>query len=176
MFKTIKTILFATDLSPNCRSAFEAAISLAAQYQAKLVLLHVISGRNVPSFIEGHLRTAMGDEKWEALATEHQQDARHALIGKMTPESLLHTALKQYCADAGIHDVKSGIRSHEIVVAEGDMVQEVLTQAANYECDLIVIGARKGFLKSNSIGPTAKGVMRKTRIPVLFVPPRSEDG
>jgi len=51
-----------------------------------------------------------------------------------------------------------------------------LTQAGNYECDLIVIGARKGFLKSNSIGPTAKGVMRKTRIPVLFVPPRSEDG
>jgi nucleotide-binding universal stress UspA family protein len=53
MFKTIKTILFATDLSPNCRSAFEAAISLAAQYQAKLVLLHIISNRNVPRSSKG---------------------------------------------------------------------------------------------------------------------------
>jgi nucleotide-binding universal stress UspA family protein len=174
MFKTIKSLLFATDLSPNCRAAFEASISLAAQYQAKLILLHVVA-RNVPSFIEGHIRTAMGDEKWESLAKEHQQDARHTLIGKMTPESLLHTALKQYCAEGGIDDVNCGLKAHEIVVAEGEIIQEILTHAANHQCDLIVIGARKGFLKSNSIGPTGKGVMRRTRIPVLFVPPLSGD-
>lgn len=174
MFKTIKTILFATDLTPTCRAAFEASISLAAQYQAKLVLLHIVA-RNVPSFIEGHLKTVLGDEKWESLAAEHQQDARHALIGKMSPESLLHTALKQYCVDGGIDDVNCGLRAHEIVVAEGDIIHQILTQAANHQVDLIVIGARKGFLKSNSMGPTAKGVMRKTRVPVLFVPPRAGD-
>jgi nucleotide-binding universal stress UspA family protein len=174
MFKTIKSILFATDLSPNCRAAFEVSISLAAQYQAKLVLLHVVA-HNVPSFIEGHIRAAMGDEKWEALAMEHQQDARHTLIGKMKNESLLHTALKQYCADGGIDDVNCGLQAYEIVVAEGEIIQQVLAQAANHQCDIIVIGARKGFLKSNSIGPTAKGVMRQTRIPVLFVPPLAGD-
>ncbi|MCJ8500313.1 universal stress protein [Desulfatitalea alkaliphila] len=174
MFEKINTILFATNLSPSCRAAFEAAIALSAKYQAELVLLHVID-RDVPMHVEEHLRAVLGPEKYAALAEEHQQDARQALIGKMSSESLLHTALRQYCEEAGLKELNSGLRAHQIVVAEGDVKTEVLSQADRYECDLIVIGARKGFLKNNSMGSVVKGVMRKAKIPVLFVPPRKED-
>ncbi|MBR9981606.1 MAG: universal stress protein [Desulfatitalea sp.] len=174
MFENIKSILFATNLSPTCRAAFEAAIALASKYQAELILLHVID-RDVPMHIEEHLRAVLGPEKYAALAEEHQQDARQALIGKMSSESLLHTALRQYLEEGGIKDLNSGLRSHQIVVAEGDVVKEVLDQAKRYDCDAIVIGARKGFLKNNSIGNVVKGVMRKAKIPVLFVPPRPGD-
>jgi nucleotide-binding universal stress UspA family protein len=174
MFKPIKSVLFATNLSPSCWAAFEASIALAAQYKATLVLLHVID-RDVPMHVEEHLKAVLGMEKWEALAKEHQQDARQALIGKMSSDNLLTRALNQYCAEAGIHDVDCGLAGHETVVAEGDVIEEVLSQAARQGCDLIVLGARKGFLKNNSIGNVVKGVMRKSKIPVLFVPPRPGD-
>jgi len=174
MFNPTKCILFATNLSPTCRAAFEASISLAAQYQATLVLLHVI-GRDVPTHVEEHLKTVLGMEKYEALLKEHQQDARQALIGKMSSDSLMHTALKQYCADAGIVDVNSGLRPPEFAVVEGDVVHEIIAAAEKRGCDMIVMGARKGFLKNNSMGAAVKGVMRKTKIPVLFVPPNPGD-
>jgi nucleotide-binding universal stress UspA family protein len=38
---TIKTILYATDLGKNMRPAFRHAISIAQQYQARIIMLHV---------------------------------------------------------------------------------------------------------------------------------------
>lgn len=174
MFNPIKSVLFASNLSPSCWAAFEASIALAGQNKAKLVLLHVID-RDVPLHVEEHLKAVLGEEKWARLAQEHHQDAHQALIGKMSSDNLLQRALQQYCADAGVHDADCGISGHETVVAEGDITQEILSQAAKHECDLIVLGARKGFLKNNSMGSVVKGVMRKSKIPVLFVPPRPGD-
>ena len=51
MFNPVKSILFATNLTLACRPAFEVSISLAAQYHASLVLLHVLEGR-IPPHIE----------------------------------------------------------------------------------------------------------------------------
>ena len=41
--KEFKTIVFATDFSENSDYAFEYAFSIAQKYQARLVLLHVVS-------------------------------------------------------------------------------------------------------------------------------------
>ena len=51
MLKPLKAILFATNLSENCRDAFDFAASLATRYQATLVLLHVME--KMPDYVEG---------------------------------------------------------------------------------------------------------------------------
>ena len=43
---SIHTILYPTDLSPESKAAFKYAVSLAVEYQAKIVLLHTIPARN----------------------------------------------------------------------------------------------------------------------------------
>jgi nucleotide-binding universal stress UspA family protein len=49
--QNIHTILYATDLSPESKAAFSYAVSLAVEYQAKIVLLHTIPARHALSSI-----------------------------------------------------------------------------------------------------------------------------
>lgn len=169
MFKPIKSILFATNLSQNCMPAFEMAASMATRYQATLVLLHVLE--RVPDYIESRLRGMLGEKNYEQLVQKNSENARQALIGKKSSGSLIRDALDQFCTDAGIDDDSCGYQSREIVVAEGDLVDEIITRTKAHECDLIVMGAREGFLSDNSIGHTIKAVMRHSKVPVMMVPP-----
>lgn len=169
MFKPIKNILFATNLTENCLNAFQFAASIATRYQATLVLLHVIE--KMPDYVEGRLRGLLGEQQWKQMTSKHANEARQALIGKQSSSRLIREALEQFCADAGIDDASCGYHSREIVVADGEVVEEVINQSKSYECDLIVLGTREGFLSSNSIGPTIKGIMRQSNIPVMMVPP-----
>ncbi len=174
MLKPVKTILFATNLSESLKPAFEFAVSLAIQYQANLMLLHVID-REFPGFFEKHLKDMIGEEKWQSITQEYEQDARQALIGKMSSHKLIRTALNHYCSEAGLDASGCDYQAREIVIEDENVVETIVRQADDLDCDLIVMGARKGFLTDNSIGPTVKGVLRRSRIPVMVVPPRPTD-
>lgn len=169
MFKPIKSILFATNLSQSCMPAFEMAASMATRYQATLVLLHVLE--RVPDYVESRLRGMLGEKNYDELVQKNSENARQALIGKKSSSSLIRDALDQFCTDAGIDDASCGYQSREIVVAEGDLVDEIITLAKKHTCDLIVLGAREGFISDNSIGHTIKAVMRHSKVPVMMVPP-----
>ena len=174
MFTSVKSILFATNLQESCLPAFEFAASMATRYQATLVLLHVIE-QKMTDYIEGRLIGLLGQEQWDAMMQAQEREARQTLIGKKSSSRLIRDALEHFCADAGIDDSACGYHSREIVVVNGEVVEEVLRQSKKSECDLIVMGAREGFLTSNSIGPTIKNVLRQSRIPVMIVPPNPED-
>jgi len=169
MFHPMKSILFATDLSQNCHSALEASISLAKQHNASIVLLHVIA-REVPGAIEGYFSSMLGDEKWEAIKEGHEQDARDALIGKMTSSKILQKVMKQYREDLGLEETSSDLDWREVVTVEKNIERAILSQAEENGCDLIVLGAGKGFWGGNAIGSTIKGVMQNSNIPVMLVP------
>ncbi len=173
MVAPIRSLLFATNFSDECRPALSAAVAYAAQYRAELVLLHVID-REVPTQIEEHFKGVLGEEKWEALKKEHEQDARQALIGKMSPGQIGQKVLRKYCEDAGIDAESCGFNWHELVVADRDIPGAIVNQAEQNGCGLIVLGARKGFLGGNAVGSTIKSVLRKSAIPVLVVPPTAE--
>jgi nucleotide-binding universal stress UspA family protein len=111
------------------------------------------------------------EKSYDELVQKNSENARQALIGKKSSSSLIRDALDQFCADAGIDDSSCGYQSREIVVAEGDLVDEIMTQSKEHECGLIVMGAREGFLTDNSIGHTIKAVMRHSKVPVMMVPP-----
>ncbi|QTA82165.1 Universal stress protein A domain-containing protein [Desulfonema limicola] len=169
MFKPISSILFATNLAENCKPAFDFAVSLAAKYQAVIILLHVIE--KMPDYAERRLVGLLGQKHWEEITKNHENDARAALIGKKSSSSLIRKALEEFCSEAGIDDSSCGYHSREVVVKDGEIVDEIISLSKEYHADMIIMGARKGFLKDNKIGSHIKEVMRKTKIPVLVVPP-----
>lgn len=173
MFTSINSILFATNLSPACRPALEASVSMAAHYRAKLVLLHVITSE-MPNYLESHFKGVLGSSEWESLKQEHEQDAREALIGKMSPGKIGQRAIRKYCEDAGIDPELFEFTWQDAVVEDKHIVRAILNQSKEYDSNLIVIGAQKGRFGGNATGSTIKGVLEKSAIPVLVVPPRRE--
>jgi nucleotide-binding universal stress UspA family protein len=171
MFKPIQSILFATNLSENCRAAFDVAASMATRYQATLVLLHVIE--KMPEYVEGRIKGLLGEAHWKEISQSHADNARQALIGKKSSTKMIREALDRFCIDAGIDDASCGYHSREIVVADGEIVEEVIAQSKKYKADLIVLGTRDGFLSDNRIGQTIKAILRDSKIPVMVVPPHS---
>lgn len=173
MFKNIQSILFATNLSKNCIPAFDLAATLATRFQATIVLLHVIE--KMPDYVEGRLKGLLGTERWQNLLDTQEKGARQALIGKKSSNAIIRNALQQFCSEAGIEDAACGYHSREIVVVEGEIIEEIIRQSVGFGCDLIIMGTREGFFSETSIGPTVKGVLRKSTIPVLVVPPVHPD-
>ena len=105
----------------------------------------------------------------------HERNAQEALIGKKSSNKLVREALNQFCSQAGIDDASCGYHSREVVVSDGEVVEDIIKTSKEYDCDLIIMGAREGFLSKNSIGATIKSVMRQSRIPVMMVPPTEEE-
>lgn len=171
MFKAIQTILFATDLSENCRNAFEMAASIATRYQATLVLLHVME--DMPDAVTSRVKDLFGEKKWSEMVQDNINEARHTLIGKKTSARLIEVALKQFCIDAGIDDTDCGYHSREIVVVGGDIVKNIISHSKSYKADLVIIGSSEGLLSDNRIGQTIKTVMRSSESPVMVVPSKS---
>lgn len=165
---SFKTILFATNLEENCKPAFELAVSMASRYKANLVLLHVLE--QMPDYLTARLKDFMGEKQWNKIIEQNANFAREVLIGKRSSIKLIKEALGQFCIDAGIDDALSGYHSREIVVADGEIVEEIIAQAKNYHADLIIMGDRKGFLSDNRIGHCIKSVMRQCHLPVMVVP------
>ena len=174
MIKDIKTILFATNLSENCMAAFEFASSLVIRYQASLIMLHVFEKE--PEYVHRRLKRFFNDTQWDSLL-EHQRKnvnkAREALIAKQSPGKIVQGALQHFCVSAGIDSDSCGYKSTETVVLYGDVVQEIITQADKFSADLIVLGARRGFISDNKVGHTIKSILRKSSVPVLIAPPNT---
>jgi nucleotide-binding universal stress UspA family protein len=169
MFKLIKSILFATDLSEKCIPAFDFAVSLAIRYQATIVLLHVTE--KLPGYIESRLKGLLGEQEMEKVAAQHEKSIRESLIAKKSSNSLIQAALEQFCSSAGIDDDACGYHSREVVIRNGEVVDEIISQSEKYACDLILLASRKGLMTKATIGSVIKDVLRRSDIPVLVVPP-----
>jgi len=167
--KSIKSILFATDLSEKCKPAFDFAASLATRYQATIIMLHVTE--KIPDYIESRLKGLFGEEEFEKIAADHEKSMQAKLIAKKTSDNLIRIALEQFCSEAGIDDASCDFHSREVVIGKGEVVNEIIKQSEKFDCDIIILGSRKGILKRSSIGPVIKEVLRRSKIPVLVVPP-----
>jgi nucleotide-binding universal stress UspA family protein len=171
--KPVRNIMFATNLSADCVSAFQFAAAIATRFQATLILLHVID--KMPEYIESRLKGLLGEDVWKEKISSQVSSARQQLIGKKSSNAMIKAALSQFCSEAGIDGDTCGYHSREIVVTDGEVIEDILASARKYECDLIVMGTKEGFLSHNSIGATIKGVMRRTKIPVMMVPPLDQE-
>ena len=169
MSNEYKTILFTSNLSSTSRVAFKQAAMLAVQFSAKLILLHVMEGRPSSSY-EGYVSSLFGQENWQKILKNNKEEAKHALVGKVTPKQMVRTVLSEFCKENKKDDENYVIPNYEIVVAEGDVIETILKQSAEFNCDLIVMGAGEGLLSGTSVGKNIKSVLKKSKIPVLIVP------
>lgn len=164
MSNKYKTILFTSNLSTASRVAFKQAAILVTQFDAKLILLHVMEG---PSHnYEGYISSLFGQDEWQQILKNNKEEAKHALVGKVTPKQMVRTVLSEFCKE----DENCTTPNYEIVVKEGDVIDLILKQTAESQCDLIVMGASEGLLSGISVGKNIKSVLKKSKVPVLVVP------
>jgi nucleotide-binding universal stress UspA family protein len=119
---------------------------------------------------EGYVSSLFGHDKWQQILKNNKEEAKHALVGKVTPRQMVRTVLSEFCKENKREDENYVIPKYEIVVTEGDVVEVILKQAAEFKCDLIVMGASQGLLSGISVGKNIKSVLKKSKVPVLIVP------
>ena len=168
MFPEIKKILFATDLSKNSRHSFNYAVSAADKYKATITILHVME--EVSPYASTHLKSFLGEDKWQELEKSHEQEARQILIGKKKEGAMIREALHEFCEEIQKEHAECEIMTDEIVVARGNIVDEILVESQEREIDLIVMGYHsRGKLEETVVGSTTRRVLRRSNIPVLMV-------
>jgi nucleotide-binding universal stress UspA family protein len=159
----ITNILFPTDLSENARYVFAYAVSLANRYYAKITLLHVLpeEQRDLDGHITGYIQT----EKWEEIKSSHYKQTRETLTGKIRHHDLTRQVQDQFPGEGKVSE-----SADEIVIVHGKPAKEILRQADERNCDLIVMGSRGSSSLVGSItGSKAEQVMRRSRVPVFIV-------
>lgn len=168
MSNEYKTILFTSNLSTAGRVAFKQAAILANQFGAKIILLHVME--RLAGSYEGYMIGLFGQDKWHQVLKNNKEEAKHALVGKVSPKQMVRTALSEICKEGDAADAGTVIPQSEIIVKEGDVVEVILEQAVEHKVDLIVMGASEGLLSGSSVGTNIKTVLKKSKVPVLIVP------
>lgn len=154
MLPQIKKILYATDLSKNSAYAFYYAVDLAQKKGATIIILHSVEP--VPVYVRNYISGA------EKLELENQNE----MIG------IIKKRLDNFC-----HKVDNQIGSpcvelvSKVIVRMGHPVEEILSAADEEACDVIILGNHgKGFLKQTFLGSVSRGVLDRTRKPVLIIP------
>lgn len=139
----IRTILHPTDFSKHSDYALRVAGSLARDYGARLIVLHVLHAAEPPAWLYDRM---VGSFPWT-------EDCNVVLEQKLRP----------------IRESGPGLRVEHRVV-EGIPPEEILRVAGEGHCDLIVMGThgRKGMERLR-MGSVAEEVMRKAPCPVLTV-------
>jgi len=150
---TRRTIVVGVDFSPPSRKALEAAIGLARDASAGLVLVHVFAERP----------TGVGHGSFEGqkiLQTLRRMSDRDEVV-RLTTE---------WAEKARAEEVEV-----EPVACDGDPAESILQEAARRHAALIVVGTHGwGLLRRLVLGSVAARVVRQADVPVLVVPWRDE--
>jgi nucleotide-binding universal stress UspA family protein len=172
MLKPIQSILFATDLTANCQQALNFSIAMATRFQATIYMLHVIE--QLPEGVEGRIKDLLGRHKWDDIVNTQQADVHRSLTGKTSVNRMVRQDIQNFCKLVGIDDTICEIKAREIIICSGYIAENIISQAEENMCDLIVLGAKKGIFSKTSLGSIIKSVLKDTKIPVTIVPAMAE--
>lgn len=169
MLKPIQTILFATDLTSNCRQALDFTNAMATQSKATIYMLHVIE--QLQEGADGQFKDLLGRHKWEDLVRAQQANVHRSLTGKTSVNKMVRHDILNFCKMVGIDDATCDLKSPEILIAYGDVTENIIAHANKNNCDLIILGAKNGIFSEESVGSSIiKSILKITKIPVTIVP------
>jgi len=141
----IKTILYATDFSQGARAAMDHVISLAQDYDAKLILLHVIQDISVA---EWYIPTTLSVAEVVADIEKNAWQEMGKWAAEFSPK----------------------VSNIEKIIVRGVPFVEIIKTARGKNIDLIVIGTHgRTGIDHMLFGSTAEKVVRKAPCPVLTV-------
>ena len=145
----IQSILVATDFSDCSGVAFQTAAQLAQNFQAKIIVLHVVSVKRV------------------AVLTEYLKEDSETLVPRLREQA--QQDLSQFLKRWNTNGLEV-----ESMVAVGTPFQEIAVIARDLDVDLVVLGgygrARQSPIEQVFFGSTAEKVVRLLPCPVLCVP------
>jgi len=166
MVPRIGKILYATDLSKNSVYAFRYAAKMAEEYDAAIIILHVIEP--IPSIAKRDMKIFVDEAKWEEKI-KYEQDLAIDRIKKR---------LQEFCRQEAQEAPRCVARVTSILVRPGYPVEEILKAADEEDCSMIALGTHgKGFLRQTFLGSVARSVLERADRPVFIVPlPYKETG
>ncbi len=135
----VESVLVPLDGTPVSEGALEPAVALARDHGASLQLLYVVESL-----------WAAGDSK---LARDQFKEVRHV-------------------ADR-LHELANRLRGDQVptraLVVRGDPSTDVLSHAARYGCDLIVLTPTGAGARPAAFGHVSEKILRSAPMPVLVV-------
>jgi nucleotide-binding universal stress UspA family protein len=143
----LRKILVPTDFSDSARKALTYGVSFAKEFDAEVVLLHVV----------------------ETLAVGYASDLFPVPMAEVFQE--ISGYARKELADLAAEARGKGVPVRELVV-QGKPSAEILRVAQQETIDIIVLGTHgKGVLDQALFGSTTERVVRKAPCPVLTVRP-----
>lgn len=155
---TFKTILYATDLGKKMKPAFRHAISIAHQYQAKIIMLHVAEplGATGMAVLDLYAPDKVDFENLELREILDQMEER----------------LEKFGAEELGEDVHLISR---VAAVTGQPAEEINRYAIEKDVDLIVMGSHTSdSFGSALLGSTARKLINIADRPVLVVPVKNK--
>ena len=150
----IRSILYASDLTPRSPAVFLHAVGLAKKFNAKLHAVTV----TLPS-------TSL---PYEEFISEEKMD-EIKLAGHKKAEALLRHRIDVFAEANPELDVKSVLAS--VRALEGDPSRRILDVAKHVLADVIVMGSRgHSTIGELLLGSVAHKVTMKADVPVMLVP------
>ncbi len=141
--RTSRAVLCPVDFSSNARQALRYAVSLTRRLKARLHVLFV------------------DDELLTTAATQ---------VGDLQRPERTMTELRRFVERTIGRPRSIGVRCH---VAVGEASRQIVAVAAALRCDLVVMGTQGvGGVRKWLVGSTTNEVLKRSRVPVLTIPPR----
>ena len=154
-----KTILYATDLGDRMRPVFRHAIGLAQQYQAQIIMLHVVEplGSTGEAVLSAY------------LPNQDVNELEHAGLKRMLTQ--LQQRLATFCKEEDILCEDDSPIVSDVLVTMGHPAEEIVHQAVKHDVDLVVLGSfGKHLLGRRVLGSTACYLVQSSPVPVMIVP------
>jgi nucleotide-binding universal stress UspA family protein len=146
--KNVEKILFATDFSEASKDACKYAIAMAKQFDAKLLVLHVIDELDFPlvglfpdHYVKAHIKeTAAGSSKM----------------------------MTEFCS----RNFKE-FKNFESLILTGIPFKTIINKAESDDVSFIVVGTRgRTGIEHVLVGSTAEKIVRMSKCPVMTVRPQ----
>jgi len=161
MLPTIKTILYATDLSPESPYVFRYAMSMAQQYDATIHIVSVLEP--LGDFAQNLVQQYMDEDP-----QKFYERSKKTVIDKIT-QRLQNFCEQEVCVNYNDQQVVS-----DISVEEGQPADAIIEKARKINADLIVMGTHRNVWTFGLVGSTARKVVNRSPVPVLVVRPEEE--
>ena len=131
----IKTVLVATDASNHAKAAVEFGAAVAAKYDAKLALLHVTFGSDLPEDLLASAKARFEEaERSGKRPTHFPEWARGHQIEELAGRMILD--------EAKARAEEQGARTIETLSDFGSTSERIIQHAHTLPADLIVMGTR----------------------------------
>ncbi len=165
MSPAVKSILCCVAMGPNSEQVMLRALLEASAHDAGIHILHIIPAYDAA--MATPIVSFMGEEKFRQLVEEHKVEATEAIRKEI--EALKSRILTE-------HLEGSTDRIMDIHVFEGDPELEILHMADKLGVDMIVMGTHsKGLTHYTFMGSVAGKVLKRGRVPMLLVPPKTAE-